>query len=339
MLDPVIAKLVADAMRTIASAENLAKLKDVVAGYTGKRGAVQEILRGIGKLDPKERGPVGRAANEARQAIDQAADARRTDLVAAAESDLGESEWVDATLPPKGDAAWSRTGGTVHPITQLIRRVEDICLGMGFDVLDGGWVEDDYHNFTALNIPPDHPARDMQDTFWLKDGHLLRTHTSPVQIRTMQGGKPPFRCVSIGRVFRNEELDASHEYTFHQIEGLLVEREVNVGHMVHVLRTLLSEVLGESVELRLRPSYFPFVEPGFEVDITFRGDWMELLGCGLVHPDVLRAGGVDPDVYSGFAFGLGIDRLVMMRYDIEDIRHFMSGDLRFLEQFGAGVES
>ena len=207
----------------------------------------------------------------------------------------------------------------------MIREIEDIFLGMGFELADGPWVEDDWHNFEALNIPPDHPARDLQDTFWLKDGNCLRTHTSPVQVRLMARGELPIRAVAIGRAFRNEATDATHEHTFHQMEGLLIDREVTVGHMLYVLRTFLGEVFGDDVEVRLRPSYFPFVEPGFEMDMRLRGAWMELLGCGLVHPNVLEAGGIDPYRYSGFAFGLGIDRLVMLRYGIEDIRHFMRG--------------
>ena len=220
----------------------------------------------------------------------------------------------------------------------MIREVEDIFLGMGFELADGPWVEDDWHNFQALNVPPDHPARDMQDTFWMEDGNCLRTHTSPVQMRLMARGELPIRAVAIGRAFRNEATDATHEHSFHQMEGLMIDREVTVGHMVYVLRAFLGEIFGEDVDVRLRPSYFPFVEPGFEVDMRWRGAWLELLGCGLVHPNVLRAGNIDPFHYSGFAFGVGIDRLAMLRYGIEDIRHFQGGDLRFLRQFRQGVE-
>jgi phenylalanyl-tRNA synthetase alpha chain len=210
---------------------------------------------------------------------------------------------------------------------------------MGFEPLDGPWVEDDRHNFEALNIPRDHPARDMQDTFWLTDGNLLRTHTSPVQIRALETRTPPIRAVAIGRVFRHEQVDATHENNFHQVEGFLVDRDVSVAHMVSVLRDFFRRFLGPAVEVRLRPSYFPFVEPGFEMDVQWRGRWLELLGCGLVHPKVLAAGGVDPAAWSGFAFGLGIDRLALLRYGIEDIRHMTAGDLRFLRQFRRGVEA
>jgi phenylalanyl-tRNA synthetase alpha chain len=255
-------------------------------------------------------------------------------LEQAREAGLGESEWVDPTLP--GPA---RGGGRLHPVMQVARDLEDIFLGLGFDLLDGPWVEDDRHNFTALNIPPDHPARDMQDTFWLEDGRLLRTHTSPVQVRALETRPPPIRAVALGRIFRHEEVDATHENTFHQVEGLLVDRDVSAAHLVWVLRTVLRELFGREVETRLRPAYFPFVEPGFEMDMRFRGRWMEILGCGMVHPQVLAAGGADPSTWSGFAFGLGVDRIAMLRHGIEDIRHLMSGDLRFLRQLARGTEA
>jgi phenylalanyl-tRNA synthetase alpha chain len=267
----------------------------------------------------------------AKQALEALAEERLQALRDAREQGLAASEWVDSTLPGR-----TRGAGTLHPVSRMCREVEDVFLGMGFDVADGPWVEDDFHNFQALNIPADHPARDLQDTFWLADGNLLRTHTSPVQVRVMTSAPPPHRIVAIGRVFRNEAVDATHENTFHQVEGLLVDRSVNVGHMVYVLRSFLREIFQEDIQVRLRPSYFPFVEPGFELDARFRGRWLELLGCGMVHPNVLRACGVDPEVHSGFAFGLGIDRLVMLRYGIEDIRHLMGGDLRFLGQFRSG---
>ncbi len=337
-MDPLDA-LLNDALDRIAESTDPDALTAIRTELLGKHGKIHEILSSIGSLPREERGAVGKAANAAKVKLESALQEKEATLHAAADAALGETEWVDPTLPPPhDDRPAERIGGTLHPISQVTRDVEDIFLGMGFDLLDGPWVEDDDHNFTALNIPPDHPARDMQDTFWVGEHHVLRTHTSPVQIRAMETRKPPIRAVAIGRVFRNEELDASHENTFHQVEAFFVDRDVNVGHMIYVLRTLLSQVLGERVEVRLRPSYFPFVEPGFEMDVMFRGDWMELLGCGMVHPDVLSRGGIDPAIYSGFAFGLGIDRLVMMRYGIEDIRHFMSGDLRFLRQFSHGVQ-
>ncbi len=325
------------ALDALARAATAAEVEAVRQGCLGRKGTLQGVLRAIGRLPPDQRGPVGQAANAARAAVEAAAEARREALRGAQEAALAETEWVDATLPAPPEPR-PRAAGTLHPVTTLARQVEDTFLRMGFEVLDGPWAEDEWHNFTALNIPPDHPARDLQDTFWLADGSLLRTHTSPVQVRLMENRPPPIRAVCIGRVFRQEEVDATHENTFHQVEGFYVDREVSVAHMLFVLRTLLAEILQQEVEVRLRPSYFPFVEPGFELDVTFRGRWLELLGCGLVHPDVLRAGGVDPGEWSGFAFGMGIDRLVMLRHGIEDIRHLMGGDLRFLRQFASGVE-
>ncbi|MDA1194080.1 MAG: phenylalanine--tRNA ligase subunit alpha [Planctomycetota bacterium] len=328
-----------EALAAVRAAADGDVLGAVEATWIGRKGRITGILRSVGTLPAEQRGPVGQAANLARRAVDEALSARRTELLAGAEARLADTEWVDATLPPPAARAGvRRTGGTIHPITALTREIEDVFLSMGFDTLDGPWVEDDFHNFGALNMPADHPARDMQDTYWLSDGNLLRTHTSPVQVRAMESGAPPIRAVCLGRVFRHEELDATHENTFHQIEGFYVDRGVSVGHMLYVLRTLLREVLDDDVEVRLRPSYFPFVEPGFEMDVTFRGKWMELLGCGMVHPYVLEQGGIDPTVFSGFAFGLGIDRLVMLKHGVEDLRHFMDGDLRFLRQFGGGLE-
>lgn len=336
-----IARIEQEALAAIRAAQTLEEVALAAAGVdegTEQAPGLKQILRTIGRLPKDQRGPVGKGANDARKAVTNAAQARRAQLVEAAEADLGATEWVDATLPPGPRHGLRRQGGTLHPVSALVREMEEIFLSLGFEALDGPWAEDEHHNFNALNMPADHPARDMQDTYWLDGGSLLRTHTSPVQIRAMEAKPPPIRAVCLGRVFRHEELDATHENTFHQVEGFYVDREVSVGHMLYVLRTLLREILDEDVQVRLRPSYFPFVEPGFEMDVTFRGDWMELLGCGLVHPHVLEAGGIDPAAWSGFAFGLGIDRLVMLKHDVEDIRHFMSGDLRFLRQFESGVE-
>jgi phenylalanyl-tRNA synthetase alpha chain len=238
------------------------------------------------------------------------------------------------------------TAAGLHPVTIVQREIEDIFLSMGFEVLDGPHIEDDWHNFEALNIPATHPARDMQDTFWFQDKkHLLRTHTSTIQVRGMKTRKPPFRFVGPGKVFRCERTDASHEMCFHQLEGMMVGEDVSVGNLIYFMKTLLSEIFKKDVEVRLRPGFFPFVEPGFELDIKClicggKGcsvckhvGWVELLPCGMVHPNVLKAGGIDPDKYNGFAFGLGLDRLVMMRYGIDDIRLIHGADLRFNSQF------
>ena len=339
--------LTAEATAAIDAASSPEAIEALRAAWLGRSGKFQEVLRALGTLPASDRGPVGKSANEAKERLSALLDSKLAVLRDANEASLGDREWVDASMAVA--TTTGRRSGTIHPVSQLIRELEDTCLSMGFDVLDGPWVEDEYHNFEALNIPRDHPARDMQDTTWLEDGNLLRTHTSPVQIRAMETKKPPIRAVAIGRVFRHEALDASHENTFHQIEGLLVDHDVNVGHLVHTLRALLGAIFGREVEVRLRPSFFPFTEPSFEMDLRClvcsgtgcpvckRTGWVEILGCGLVHPNVLRAGKIDPAVFSGFAFGLGVDRLLMMRYGIEDIRHLMGGDLRFLRQFARGV--
>jgi len=253
-------------------------------------------------------------------------------------------DWLDVTLTKPG-LLQEYQRGHLHPISQIQYEIEDIFTSMGFEILDGPEVETDYYNFEALNIPPYHPARDMQDTFWTEDGNLLRTHTSAIQIRGMERLKPPFRVIGPGRVFRYESIDASHENTFYQVEGMMIDKDISVAHLIYFMKTLLKEIFKRDITIRLRPGYFPFVEPGFELDIQclicggkgcsvckYSG-WLELLPCGLVQPNVLRYGKIDPDKWSGFAFGLGLNRLVMMRYGINDIRHFLSGDIRFLYQF------
>ena len=249
-------------------------------------------------------------------------------------------EWVDITLGLGREPA-----GSLHPVSRIQYEIEDVFTSMGFEVLDGPHVETDYFNFEALNIPAHHPARDMQDTFYLEDGNLLRTHTSAIQVRGMQRLKPPFKIIGPGKVFRCERIDASHEATFHQIEGMMVDRDIQVGHLIYFMKELLGRIFGREVEVRLRPGYFPFVEPGFELDIRClicggtgcpvckQVGWVELVPSGMVHPNVLRMGGIDPAKYSGFAFGLGLDRLVMMKYGIDDIRLLHGADLRFLRQF------
>ncbi|HSM76252.1 MAG TPA: phenylalanine--tRNA ligase subunit alpha, partial [Bryobacteraceae bacterium] len=267
-------------------------------------------------------------------------EARSASFEAEALSRKLDAEWLDLTLPAPGARP-----GSLHPVTQIQMEIEDLFVSLGFSVLDGPEVETEFHNFDALNIPAHHTARDMQDTFWLEGGLLLRTHTSPVQIRGMERLGPPLRMIAPGRVFRNEEVDASHEHTFYQLEGMMIDREVSVAHLLYFMKTLLSEVFRRDITVRLRPGYFPFVEPGFELDIQClicggpgcpvckQSGWVELLPCGLVHPNVLRLSGVNPDEWNGFAFGLGLTRLAMMRYGIDDIRLLQGGDLRFLTQF------
>ncbi|MCL4841432.1 MAG: phenylalanine--tRNA ligase subunit alpha [Bryobacteraceae bacterium] len=308
--------------------------------FLGRKGALALISKEMGKLTPEERAQVGRLLNGVKQNLEARYDARKAAFERAALDARLAGEWLDLTLPAPGPRP-----GKLHPLTQIQHELEELFTSLGFAVVDGPEVETEWYNFDALNIPPAHPARDAQDTFWMEDGHLLRTHTSPVQVRAMERFGAPLRIIAPGRVFRNEELDASHEHTFYQLEGMMVDRHVSVGHMLYFMKSLLAAIFGREVTVRLRPGFFPFVEPGFELDIQCllcdgrgcavckQSGWVELLPCGLVHPNVLRAGGLDPEQWNGFAFGLGLTRLVMMRYGIDDIRHLAAGDLRFLRQF------
>jgi phenylalanyl-tRNA synthetase alpha chain len=330
-----------EAREKVAAAADEAGLKALEREYVGKGGVVGRLLAAIPTLPAAERGVAGKRANELKQSVQAALDARRAELSAAALESERAGAGFDPSLPPP---AVER--GSLHPVTQVQRELEDLFVALGYHVLDGPEVELDHYNFEALNIPADHPARDAQDTFFCDAGGrlVLRTHTSPVQVRAMERLTPPFRAVAPGKVFRQESTDASHEHTFHQMEGLVVGKDVSVGHLLGAMKTLLRGIFGRELEVRLRPGYFPFVEPGFELDarcpfcadgcsVCKRTTWIELLPCGLVHPNVLRAGGVDPEEWSGFAFGLGLSRLVMLRHGIDDVRHLLGGDLRFLEQF------
>jgi|HigsolmetaAR201D_1030396.scaffolds.fasta_scaffold10258_4 phenylalanyl-tRNA synthetase, alpha subunit len=340
MLESTLSELEASALARINAATSPDQLEPVRIEVLGRKGALAQISKDMGKLAPEERARVGKLLNAAKQTLEQALDRRKAEFDAMALQARLESEWVDLTEP-----APAPRPGSLHPVTQIQREIEELFVSLGFTVLDGPEVETEWHNFDALNIPPTHPARDMQDTFWLTDGHLLRTHTSPVQVRGMEKLGPPLRMIAPGRVFRNEEVDASHEHTFYQLEGMMIDREVSVAHLIYFMKTLLSAIFRREVTVRLRPGYFPFVEPGFELDIQCLicggtgcpvckyGGWVELLPCGLVHPNVLRMSGIDPEEWNGFAFGLGLTRLVMMRYGIDDIRLLQSGDLRFLTQF------
>jgi len=330
-----------EARGKVAAATDGAALKALEREYTGKDGVVAGLLAAIPTLPPAERRDAGIAANQLKQAVVAAVGVREAELAAEALEAERSGAGFDPTLP-----APPLERGSLHPITKVTRELEDLFQSMGYEVLDGPEVELDLYNFEALNIPADHPARDSQDTFFVDaDGaRVLRTHTSPVQVRAMERLAPPFRAVAPGKVFRQETTDASHEHTFHQMEGLVVGKDISVGHLIGAMKTLLRGIFGRELEVRLRPGYFPFVEPGFELDarcpfceagcsVCKRTTWIELLPCGLVHPNVLRAGGIDPEEWSGFAFGLGLSRLVMLRYGIDDVRHLLGGDLRFLEQF------
>jgi phenylalanyl-tRNA synthetase alpha chain len=305
------------------------------------RDVVPELFASIPRLAPDQRKAQGQLANEVKRQNEEVLAACKAWFEKAALESERSGAGFDATIPGKKPER-----GSLHPVTRVTRELEDLFTSMGYVVLDGPEVELDWYNFEALNIPRDHPARDTQDTFRCDpEGNVvLRTHTSPGQVRAMVRMKPPFRAIVPGKVFRQETTDASHEHTFHQMEGLVVGKELSVGHLIGAMKTLLRGVFGKEIEVRLRPGYFPFVEPGFELDarcpfckegcsVCKRSTWIELLPCGMVHPNVLKHGGIDPEQWSGFAFGLGLSRLVMLRYGIDDVRHLLSGDLRFLEQF------
>ena len=322
-------RLQQEALAQIEAAADEEALAQLRVKLLGRKSDLIAALRGLGALPIQERGPRGQATNAAKKAVEAALERRAAQLAAAAETGLADREWLDLSLP-----APLQKRGHVHPITQVEDDLDDLFRSMGFRVVEGPWIEDEFHNFDALNIPSWHPTRDSWDTFWLSDGNLLRTHTSPSQIRAMRRFGAPLRAVLPGRCFRNEAVDATHEAVFNQIEGLVIDRDIRPGHLFHSINAILSVIVGPDVETRFRPGYFPFTEPSFECDVKRPdGSWMELCGMGMVHPHVLRAGGLDPDEWTGFAFGLGIDRLAMTRFGIEDIRWMNSGDLRFLEQF------
>ena len=339
-LHQVISDLHAGALESLKRAATVEAVEAVRVDALGRKGKLAAVSKELGKLGPEERASAGQRLNAVKLDLEAKLEDRKAALGSGALDARLESEWIDLTFPAPGPRP-----GSLHPVTLIQRELEEVFASLGFAVLDGPEVETEHYNFDALNIPGDHPARDMQDTFWLKDGRLLRTHTSPVQVRGLEKLGPPLKMIAPGRAFRNEEVDASHEHTFYQLEGMMVDREVSVAHLIYFMKTLLSAVFHRDATVRLRPGFFPFVEPGFELDIQClicggagcpvckQSGWVELLPCGLVHPAVLRASGVDPEEWNGFAFGLGLTRLAMMRYGVDDIRLFLSGDLRFLRQF------
>lgn len=334
--------------------QGLTKQADILnlkAKYLGKQGEISAILASLKDVSVEEKKLIGPKANEVKDEMIKLIDAKMSEVEINEINEKLASNKIDISLVDDVLESKNIHGG-FHPRTLIRQEIEDIFLSMGFEVLDGPHIETEFYNFEALNIPGDHPARDMQDTFWFKDEaspegnkHLLRTHTSTIQIRGMLERKPPFKFIAPGTVFRCERTDASHEMVFQQLEGMMVGEDISVSNLIYFMKQTLKEIFKKEVEVRLRPGFFPFVEPGFELDIKCQVcggkgcsvckqvGWVELLPCGMVHPNVLKAGGIDPDKYTGFAFGLGLDRLVMMKYGIEDIRHLQSGDLRFNSQF------
>ncbi|HET7608717.1 MAG TPA: phenylalanine--tRNA ligase subunit alpha [Gammaproteobacteria bacterium] len=322
-----VAELLGQAEAAVRAAEDLAALDAVRVQFLGKKGVLTAQLRELGKLPPEEIRAAGKAINDAKSALTAAIDSRRDALEARALEATLKAEALDVTLPGRGAVP-----GQLHPVTRSLRRIVAILSHAGFDVHTGPEVEDDFHNFTALNIPDNHPARAMHDTFYLRSGLLLRTHTSPVQIRALKEHGAPIRLIAPGRVYRRDS-DLTHTPMFTQVEGLVVDRRVSFANLKALLYDFSSKFFEREVELRFRPSYFPFTEPSAEVDVRSEsGRWLEILGCGMVHPNVLRNAGVDPTEWSGYAFGMGVERLTMLRYGVDDLRAFFENDLRFLEQ-------
>jgi len=326
-------ELQAQALQEIEATSDARVLEQLRIDYLGKKGRVTERLKQLGTMSPDDRKTFGDRVNRVKDAVWRAIEARAVLLAEAALQAQLAAETIDVTLAGRGDGV-----GGIHPITRTIRRIEQLFGELGFATVEGPEIEDDFHNFGALNIPEAHPARAMQDTFYVKDGgYVLRTHTSPVQIRTMEryvrnGVKPPIRIICPGRVYRVDS-DRTHSPMFHQVEGLYVAENVAFSDLKYDLMTFLSRFFERDAEVLFRPSYFPFVEPGADVHMKLEGRWLELLGCGMVHPKVFEAVGLDPERYSGYAFGMGVERLAMLRYGVNDLRQFFENDLRFLEAF------
>ena len=324
-----IDKIVAAGEADFAAASDPAALENAKAKYLGKAGALTDLLKSLGKLPAVERPAAGAAINAAKVQLEAALARRRDALADAKLAQQLAAESLDVSLPGRG----AGTGG-LHPITRTVERIETLFRSLGFEVADGPEIEDDFHNFTALNMPEDHPSRSMQDTFYVEGGRVLRTHTSNVQIRYMETHKPPIKIIAPGRVYRVDS-DATHSPMFHQVEGLWIDKDVTFADLKGVFTEFLRNFFErDDLKLRFRPSFFPFTEPSVEIDMAFGGDdWLEIIGAGQVHPNVLRAVGIDPEQFQGFAFGMGPDRLAMLRYGVNDLRLFYENDLRFLRQF------
>lgn len=338
-IEQQLTQLVTEAEAAISQSADATVVEDLRVKYLGKKGLLTEQLKSLGRLPPEERPRVGALVNLAKEALQEKLGARKHQLETAARGQQLASETLDVTLPGRG----VRQGGS-HPITRTLERLETLFTRMGFDVADGPEIEDDYHNFEALNIPPNHPSRAMHDTFYFDAHRLLRTHTSPVQVRYMENHKPPLRIIAPGRVYRCDS-DVTHTPMFTQIEGLMVDKDVSFADLKGVISDFLVQFFEKPLEVRFRPSYFPFTEPSAEVDISCviceakgcrvckNTGWLEVLGSGMVHPEVFRHVGIDSEQWSGFAFGLGVERLAMLRYGVNDLRLFYENDLRFLQQF------
>lgn len=327
-LETQLTDLKANALNAIAQSNDLETLEQLRVQYLGKKGQLSQVLRGMGKLSPEERPQIGALANEVKEAIQSAIEeTKEIQARSQLEAQLA-AETLDVTMP-----GVVRPLGQVHPLNGMIDKMLDIFVGLGYTVAEGFEVESDYYNFEALNTPQDHPARDMQDTFYLPDGKLLRTHTSSVQIRYMEQHDPPIRVIAPGRVYRRDTVDATHSAVFHQLELLAVEEGLRFTDLRGTIKEFLRQMFGDDLKVRFRASYFPFTEPSAEVDVQWQGKWLEVLGCGMVDPNVLKAVGYDPERYTGFAAGLGVERFAMVLHQMDDIRRLYNSDLRFLKQF------
>jgi len=326
-LEAQLEALQQEAKGAIAAAATLERLEELRVVYLGKKGQLSALLRGMGQLSVEERPRIGALVNTVKEALQTDLEQQRTNLQSRQIQAQLEAETLDVTMP-----AVYRPIGRLHPLNSTIDRALDIFVGLGYTVAQGPEMETDYYNFEALNFLPDHPARDMQDTLYLSDGNLLRTHTSTVQIRYMEDNEPPIRIAAPGRVYRRDTVDATHSAVFHQIEILAVDEGLTFTDLKGTVKVFLEELFGD-VPIRFRASYFPFTEPSAEVDVQWNGRWLEVMGCGMVDPNVLKAVGYDPEIYTGFAAGFGVERLAMVLHQIDDIRRLYSSDLRFLQQF------
>lgn len=339
-MEQKLKELETKAIAEVEGTTKLDELEDIRVKYLGKKGEITEILKNIGDLPPEERPVVGKLANQLKSKLKDIIAEQETELKKILKEKRLKSERIDVTLPGARVEL-----GTKHPLTQVFEEIEEIFLGLGFSIAEGPDIETDYYNFEALNIPKTHPARDMQDSFYISEDILLRTHTSPVQIRTMEETEVPIRIIAPGRVYRVDEVDANHSPVFHQVEGLMIGENISFSHLKGTLIKVVKEIFGEDRKVRFRPSYFPFTEPSAEVDVSCAicegegcstcsgAGWLEILGSGMVHPRVLEMSGLDPEEVSGFAFGMGVERIAILKYGITDIRRFYENDMRFLRQF------
>lgn len=320
--------LIAESQADFLACEDMPSLENAKAKYLGKTGSLTDALKGLGKLSAEERPAAGAKINVVKQAIEAALNARRDAILNAVQAKQLANESIDITLPAR-----AQSQGGLHPVTLTLQRIEQLFHSIGFDVATGPEIETDFYNFTALNIPENHPARAMHDTFYVDENNVLRTHTSPVQIHYMENKEPPLKIIAPGRVYRVDS-DATHSPMFHQVEGLWVDEHISFANLKGVVQDFLQKFFErDDLTVRFRPSFFPFTEPSAEMDMSWNGGWLEIGGCGMVHPEVFKHVNIDSEKYRGFAFGLGVERLAMLRYGVNDLRHFFNNDLRFLSQF------